>query len=148
MRLSFQDRFWLLHIPFVRVVKLKVLHNSLWITLSTQSCLILYSFCAILPHSLIIWLIVLTLTPHNLHYLFCSVLTFLALTVLMALFCAVISRGSVSLLRDPFFRHVQIFWCEILLVCRLKLFFFVFLLPSSCCSVDSCGVCVVYDRCK
>ena len=30
------------------------LHNSLWITLFTQSCLVLYSFCANLLHSLII----------------------------------------------------------------------------------------------
>ena len=32
-------------------------HNSQWITLPTQSCLVLYSFCANLQHSLIIWLL-------------------------------------------------------------------------------------------
>ena len=34
------------------------LHNSQWITLPTQSCLVSYSFCANLLHSLIMWLIV------------------------------------------------------------------------------------------
>ena len=33
--------------------KLNFLHNSYWITLSTQSCLVLYSFCISLLHSLI-----------------------------------------------------------------------------------------------
>ena len=33
------------------------MHNSQWITLSTQSCLVLYSFCACLLHPLIMWLI-------------------------------------------------------------------------------------------
>ena len=37
---------------------LNFLHNSQWITFPTQSCLVLYSFCASLLHSLIMWLIV------------------------------------------------------------------------------------------
>ena len=47
------------------------LHISQWITLPTQSCLALYSFCANLMHSLIMWLIVSSLSPHSLHLLFC-----------------------------------------------------------------------------
>ena len=43
--------------------KLNILHNSKWITFPTQSCLVLYSFCVNLQHSLI-WLIVLSLSPH------------------------------------------------------------------------------------
>ena len=35
---------------------LNFLHISQWITLPTQSCLVLYSFCANLLHSLIMWL--------------------------------------------------------------------------------------------
>ena len=35
------------------------LHYSQWITLPTQSCLVLYSFCANLLHSLIMWLIII-----------------------------------------------------------------------------------------
>ena len=55
------------------------LHNSQWITLPTQSCLVLYSLC---PNLLLIlmWLIVSSLSPHNLHQLFYCVLSILALT--------------------------------------------------------------------
>ena len=55
------------------------LHISQWITLPTQSCLVLYSFCANLLHSLIMWLIVLSLSLHSLHLVFCCVLSILAL---------------------------------------------------------------------
>ena len=67
------------------------LHISQWITLP---CLALYSFCANLLHSLIMWLIVSSLSPHSLHLLFCCVLSILALIwlVLMALSCAAIRR--------------------------------------------------------
>ena len=52
---------------------LNFLHISQWITLPTQSCLVLYSFCANLLHSLIMWLIVSSLSPHSQHLLFCWV---------------------------------------------------------------------------
>ena len=70
---------------------------SQWITLPTQSCLVLYSFCANLLHSLIMWLIVSSLPPYSLHLLFCCVLSILALVwlVLMVLFSAAIRRDSV-----------------------------------------------------
>ena len=78
---------------------LNFLHISQWITLPTQSCLALYSFCANFLHSLIIWLMVSSLSLHSLHLLFCFVLSILALIwlVLMTLFCATIRRDSVSL---------------------------------------------------
>ena len=38
----------------------------------------------------------------------------------MALFCAAVRRDSVSPLRFPFFIHVQVFSCEISLICHLK----------------------------
>ena len=62
------------------------LHISQLVTLPSQSCLVLYSLCANLLHSLIMWLIVLSLSPHSLHLLFCCVLSILALIwlVLMA----------------------------------------------------------------
>ena len=44
----------------------------------TQSCLVLCSFCANFLHSLIVWVIVSSLSPHNLHLLFCCVLSILA----------------------------------------------------------------------
>ena len=39
-------------------LNLNFLHISQWITLPTKSCLALYSFCANLLHSLIMWLMV------------------------------------------------------------------------------------------
>ena len=53
---------------------LNFLHVSQWIILLSQSCLVLYFFCANLLHSLM-WLIVSFLSPHNLHLLFCWVLS-------------------------------------------------------------------------
>ena len=59
---------------------LNFLYNSLWITFPTQSCLVLYSFCANLLHSLIMWLIVPFQSPHNLHKRFSNVLSIFGLT--------------------------------------------------------------------
>ena len=56
---------------------LNFLYISQWITLPTQSCLALYSRCANLLHSLIIWLMISSLSPHSLHLLFCCVLSIL-----------------------------------------------------------------------
>ena len=88
---------------------LNFLHISQCIILPTQSCLVIYSFCANLLHSLIMWLIVSSLSQHNWHLLFCCVLSILALIwlVLMALFCAAIRRDSVSLLKFPLIRFLQ-----------------------------------------
>ena len=88
------------------------LHVSLRITPSTESFLVLYSFCANLPHSLIMWLIVSSLSPRSLHLLICCVLSILALIwlVLKALFCASIRRDFVSLLKFPFLSPVQVLY--------------------------------------
>ena len=126
------------HIPFVSEVKFQFLHISQLITLPTLSCLALYSLCANLLHSLITWLMVSSLSSHSLHLLFCWVLSILALIwlVLTALSCAFIWRDSVSLLKFPFFRHVQVFSCEILFISHLNcpqscfLFHFCFLVLS------------------
>ena len=90
---------------------LNLLHISQWITFPTQSCLALYSFCANLLHSLIMWLMVSSLSPHSLHLLHNCVLSILTLVwlVLMALSCAAIRRDSVSLLRFSFLSQVQVF---------------------------------------
>ena len=108
------------------------LHNSQWITFPTQSCLVLYSFCAGLLHSLM-WVFVSSLSLHKLHLLFCCVLSIFTLTllVLMVSFCAAIRRDSVSLLKFPFLSYVQVFSCKIpkqkLLEISIQLFFFPFL---------------------
>ena len=85
-------------------LNLNFLHNSLWITFSTQSRLILYFLCTNLLHSFIMWLFIFSLSPHNLYLLFSCVLSIEI--VLMELFCAVIRKYSVSLLRFPFLSHV------------------------------------------
>ena len=101
---------------------LSFLHISQWINLPTQSCLTLYSLCANLLRSLIIWSMVSSLSPHSLHWLFYWVLSILALIwlVLMALSCDAIRRDSVSLWKFPFLSHVQVLSCEILFISRLK----------------------------
>ena len=75
------------------------LHISQWITLPTQSCLSLYSFCANLLHSLIMWLIVSSLSPHSLHLLFCCVLSILSLIWLVLLWhCPMLLSGGILFL--------------------------------------------------
>ena len=64
-----RNKFWLVLISFVTMIKFQFLAQFSVDIFPTQSCLVLYSFCATLLHSLIMWLIVL-LSPHNLHLLF------------------------------------------------------------------------------
>ena len=104
--------------------------------------------------SFIMWLMVSSLSPHNLHLLFCCVLSILALIglVLMAFFCVGIRRDHVSFLKFPFLSHVHFFSCEMLFISRLKrpkdLFFFPFLFPSYCHSFGQRVVCLVSDGCN
>ena len=58
VRLIFQNGFWVMHLPFVRMVKFQFLYNSQWTTFPIPSCLVLYTFCANLRHSFIMWLII------------------------------------------------------------------------------------------
>ena len=94
------------------------LHISQWITLPTQSCPVLYSFCAYLLHLLIMWLVVSSQSLHSLHLLFCCVLSILTLIwlVLIVLFCAAIRRDSVSLLKFPFLSPVLVFIIIIIII--------------------------------
>ena len=50
VRLVLPDRFWVVHIPFVRMVKFKLL-AQFPVDHLAQSCLVLYFFCANLLHS-------------------------------------------------------------------------------------------------
>ena len=107
-------------------------HISQWITLPIQLCLLLYSLCVNLLHSLIMWLMVSPLSPHSLHLLFCCILSILALIwlVLMALFFATIRRDAVSLLKFPFLSQVQFFSCEMLFIsryCYLYIFIYIYI---------------------
>ena len=49
------------------------LHNSLWINFPIESYLVLYSLCTNLVHSLIIWLIVLSITTKPTFTILCLV---------------------------------------------------------------------------
>ena len=100
---------------------LNFLHNYWWISFPTQSCQVIYFFALILLHSLIMWLIVSSLSPHNIHLLFFLHLVYTCFgKVRMELFWVAIRRNSVSFLRFPFLGHVQDFSREISLVRRLK----------------------------
>ena len=138
MCVIFLDRCWVVHIPFVCMVELKLPAHFQSTTLPTQSWLALYSFCANLLHSLIMWLIVSSLSPHSLHLLFCCVLSLLALIwlVLMALSCAAIRRDSVSILKFLFLSQVKVFGYEMLFIRRLNR-------PQSCFPSHFCFLVVV-----
>ena len=133
---------------------LSLLHNSQWITFFNQSCLVLYSLCANLPHSFILWLIVSSLSPHNLHLLFCCILSIFALTllVLMALFCAVISGNSVSLSKGFSFlvilKFSRVRFRLFVVCCEPYSCFSSYCFSGSFCSVDVCVVCIVSGRCN
>ena len=116
---------------------LNFLHIFQWITLRTQACLVLYSFCANLLHSLIMWLIISSQLPHSLHLLFCCVffIPTLIWLVLMSLFCAAIRRDSVSFLKFSFLSYIQVFSCEMSFINRLnahRVVFFPWLCSSYC----------------
>ena len=117
---------------------LNSLHISQWITLPTEPCLVLYSFCAKLLHSLIMWLMVSSLSLHCLPLLFCCILSIVALIwlVLTVLFLAAIRRDSVSLLKFPFLSHVQVLSREMLFISRSKR-------PLSCFSSHFCFLAIV-----
>ena len=116
--LIFQDGFLVVHIPFICMVKFKLLAQLPVDCFFTLSCLVLYSLCMNLLHSLNMWLIVSSLSSHNLHLLFCC---FLSLLVLMA-FCAAIRRDSVYLWRFPFISYIHIIIIIIILL-HLLLYF-------------------------
>ena len=78
----FRDRFLVVYIFFIWP-NFNFLHNSKWITLLTQSFLVLYSFCANLLHLLIMWHTISFLSTHNLHLLFCSSYIFLLIIILL-----------------------------------------------------------------
>ena len=92
-----------------------------WIIFPTQSSIVVFSFfffCHLL-HSLTMWLIVSSLSQHNLLLLFCSASSIFVL-ISYSIFCAAIIRDSVSLLRFPFRSQVQVFSYAISPVCRVK----------------------------
>ena len=82
---SWTDAGWCIYHLFVWST-LNSLHISHWIALLTKSCLVLYSFCANLLHSLIMWLMVSSPSLHIRHLLFCCVFSILVLIWLIYLY--------------------------------------------------------------
>ena len=70
-RLFFLDGFWVMHILFVRMVKFKFLAQFPGDTFATLLCQALTSFCANLRQLLLMWLIISSLSLHNLNLQFC-----------------------------------------------------------------------------
>ena len=108
-RVILRERGWVLHITICSYGQ--ILISCTFPTLPNQSCLVSYPFCADLLHSLTMWLIVLSLSPHNIHLLFCHVLIYSRFVMIgsYALFCTAIRSFSVSLLKFPFISQVQVF---------------------------------------
>ena len=99
---------------------LNFLHIYQWIILTIPLCLLLYSFCANSLHLFIMWLLVSSQSPYNLHLLFSCVLSILALVWLVLVvffFSCYLER---SLIKFPFLRHLQVFSCEKLFISHLR----------------------------
>ena len=96
------------------------LHISQWINLSTQLCLVLYSFCANLLHSLM-WLMVSSLTPHSLHLLFFASYIFSIWYHWFLWRCFVLLlREILFLSKSLLLSQIQILSCEMLFIRLLK----------------------------
>ena len=99
---------------FVRIAKLEFPLTLDHLSKPVVSRLILMG--ANLLHLLINWLIVSSLSPYNLHLLFCCILSIFALLclVIMALFCAAIRKDLVFLWRFPFLARFTLLWLLLL----------------------------------
>ena len=111
-----------MHIPFVGEVKFEFLAYFPMDHLAhpvVSSLVLFLSQFAVFTYYM--WSMVSSLSPHNLHFLLCYVLSILALIwlVLLALFYVAIRRDSVSLLKFPS-SHVKVLSCEMLFISRLK----------------------------
>ena len=120
-----QDGCLVVHIPFICMVKFKFLAQFLVDHFAYPVVSNLILFCVNLLHSLTMWFMVSSQSPHNLHLLFCRKCMYICILTLIwlfliALFCAAIRRDSVSLLRFPFFSHFHVFSWEMSLISRLK----------------------------
>lgn len=76
------------------------LHTSQWIFFPTQSCLLLYTFWANLPHSLTAWITVSSAFPRNLYLLVFSVYSFLVTCSYATITRVLVSHFRYSVLTD------------------------------------------------
>ena len=80
VRLILQDWFRVVHLPFIRMIKFKYLAQFPVDPFPHRVVSSFIVFYASLLHPLIMWLIVSSLSSHNIHLLFCCVLPIFALT--------------------------------------------------------------------
>ena len=97
--------FWIYHLYICS--NFNYLYNSQLITSTIRFCLVLYSFCTNLLHTLIMYLVVSSLSPYNQHLLFfffCGLIyNYIDMvTSYGAFFCLVIRKDSVFLIKFPF----------------------------------------------
>ena len=87
---------------------LNFLHISQWITLPTQSCLVLYSLCANLLHSLIMWLVVSSLSLIIIIIIIVIIYSFRVLHIIVSWwsFTGVWVAASLLKFSEPF----SVFW--------------------------------------
>ena len=138
---SWTDSGWCIYHLFV-CSNFSFLLNSQWITLPTQLCLLLYSFCANLS----------CISPHNLYLLFCCVLFISRFDIVCpcgVVLCCYQKRLSLSLKVSlsspcPRFFHVKYRLLVIYNVYRVVFLpTFVFLLNPFCCS-SCCQYCLCW----
>ena len=141
MRLIFQNGFWVVHISFFCMVKFKLLSQFPvdYLLYPIMSSLILFG--ADLLHSRIMRLIVSSLSSHNLHQLFCCILSILLshrpYSIALCCFQQRFSFSFKASLSLPFLSILmRDFVCLSLEVC-IQLFFFLFLFSIYYCSVNA-----------
>ena len=120
MSMIFKDRFWLVHIPFVSMVKIFI---SGIIPSWTPFPPIHAKLCN--PFELVCCIHLLCDKPFNLYLQIIYTCYSVAIIdfhfdIIMTLFCPTIKRDSVSLLKFPLLSHVKVISCTIFLIYCLK----------------------------
>ena len=115
MSVILPDRFWLLHMPCSDMIKFQSLAQFLVYYLPTHSYVVLYSFWASLLLMIMMRLILLYFTSHNLHLPFCYVLSIFTFNIIGPCFVLLLEEihfFSMFL----FYSHIPFSSCAISLV--------------------------------
>ena len=114
----FYDRCWVVHIPFVGMVKFKYLAHfpvdHLAHTVVSSLILLLCQFAAFAYYMIDCFIC------HRIAYICYFVASYLSPPWYDWFLCAAIRRDSVSHLKFPFLSHVQVLSCEMLFISRFK----------------------------
>ena len=116
-----QDGFWVVHIPFVRMVKFQFLHTFKMIPFPTQFCVVLYSL--VLICGIHWWNSSFLLYYHIIYICYFMRLidsVFDVVSLNGVVLCCYQNRFCFSLHFSPFLNYILILSCEISFVCRSK----------------------------